>query len=80
LRRQAGASICAAFAFEKKELRQVSRDPVCGMDVDEKTTRLKPEYQGHTYFFCSAGCKQSFDKDPQKYLGQAHEEHGSHPR
>lgn len=43
------------------------RDPVCGMDIDPKTAAGKSEYQGQTYYFCSLGCKQTFDKDPAKY-------------
>lgn len=55
-------------------------DPVCGMQVDPKNAAGKSEYQGRTYYFCSLGCKQSFDKDPQKYLkGQGHgSEHAHH--
>ncbi len=45
----------------------MEKDPVCGLDVDTKTTTLKSTYQGKTYYFCSPGCKQDFDKDPQKY-------------
>lgn len=45
------------------------KDPVCGMDVDPKTAAGESDYQGKTYYFCSLGCKRSFDKDPQKYLG-----------
>jgi YHS domain-containing protein len=44
------------------------KDPVCGMDVDEKTTQLKSEYKGQTYYFCGPGCKRSFDKEPEKYV------------
>lgn len=44
------------------------KDPVCGMDVDPKTATAKSEYQGQTYYFCSPGCKKSFDKEPQKYV------------
>jgi Cu+-exporting ATPase len=47
-------------------------DPVCGMDVDPETAAGKSEYQGQTYYFCSLGCKKSFDKDPQKYIGSPH--------
>ncbi|MEJ5292863.1 MAG: YHS domain-containing protein [Candidatus Methanosuratincola sp.] len=43
-------------------------DPVCGMDVDEKTAKFKSEYKGKTYYFCAPGCKRMFDKDPDKYL------------
>jgi len=45
-------------------------DPVCGMDVDPKTAAGESEYKGKKYYFCSPGCKRSFDKDPEKYLGK----------
>ncbi len=45
----------------------MAQDPVCGMDVDEKTT-LKSEYKGKTYYFCAPGCRREFDKDPEKYV------------
>ena len=48
----------------------MARDPVCGMDVDEKTAAGKSEYQGKTYYFCSPGCKWKFEKEPEKYVGQ----------
>jgi YHS domain-containing protein len=28
-------------------------------------------YKGKTYYFCCAGCKPAFLKDPEKYLSQA---------
>ncbi len=58
------------------------KDPVCGMEIDPKTATNKSEYQGQTYYFCSAGCKKDFDKEPQKYVktqaqgtGHEHEHH-----
>ncbi len=44
------------------------KDPVCGMEVDPKTAPAKSEYMGKTYYFCSPGCKKSFDADPAKYI------------
>ena len=32
-------------------------DPVCGMTVDPHTAKHRAEHQGHTYYFCSAGCR-----------------------
>lgn len=55
----------------------MSKDPVCGMDVDSKNATFKSEYKGQTYYFCSPGCKASFDKDPEKYLSPNHE-HDAH--
>lgn len=58
-------------------------DPVCGMEVDEKTAKWITDYEGKTYYFCAPGCKASFDKDPQKYLAKggkqaSHEHHMGH--
>lgn len=55
----------------------MAKDPVCGMDVDPQTAAGKSEYKGQTYYFCSLGCKASFDKEPEKYLSP-HQEHGAH--
>lgn len=38
------------------------------MHVD-RTTELKNEYNGQTYYFCSLKCKKEFEKAPDKYLG-----------
>lgn len=53
----------------------MAKDPVCGMEIDEKSAAGKTEYQGKTYYFCSPGCKKAFDKEPEKYVGN---EHGHH--
>lgn len=43
-------------------------DFVCGMTVDPLTAREKTELQGSTFWFCSAGCRLEFEKDPERYL------------
>ncbi len=44
-------------------------DPVCGMQVDEKSARGgKSSYQGKEYFFCNAQCKAKFDANPQQFV------------
>ncbi len=43
-------------------------DPICKMEVDEKTASLKSEYEGKTYYFCAPGCKKTFEEDPKKYI------------
>ncbi len=45
-------------------------DPVCWMDIDPKTAAGKSEYKGQTYYFCSTGCKKTFDQAPEKYAGK----------
>src|SRR5512136_2655374 len=34
-------------------------DPICGMEVDEKTA-LRVEFEGKKYYFCSPGCRDKF--------------------
>lgn len=46
-------------------------DPICGMSVTVATAEHRSEYAGHTYYFCCAGCKHSFDKEPQRYAEAA---------
>lgn len=53
-------------------------DLVCGMEVDEKTTKYKTEYMGKTFYFCSPGCKTAFEKNPMKYMGKTHSGSMSH--
>lgn len=43
-------------------------DPVCGMNVDESKAAATSSYKGQTYYFCAKVCKESFDKDTEKYL------------
>jgi len=45
-------------------------DPVCKMEVDEKTAIATSVYKGKTYYFCAVGCQRAFDKDPEKYLAK----------
>ena len=44
-------------------------DPVCGMTMEEKDAAAAFAYQGKTYHFCSASCKEKFEKDPEAYAG-----------
>ena len=48
-------------------------DPVCKMEVNEKTAQFKSNYQGKLYYFCAPACKKSFDQQPEKYLGKSQE-------
>jgi len=43
-------------------------DPVCGMPVDPARAKHRHEYQGKTFHFCSAGCREKFAADPGRYL------------
>jgi P-type Cu+ transporter len=47
------------------------KDPVCGMSVDPHTAKHRAAYKGHPYYFCSAGCRDKFVADPERYLDPA---------
>ncbi len=44
-------------------------DPVCDMKVD---TRKPPggthDHDGETYYFCGAGCRVVFSREPESFL------------
>ncbi|MBI3739002.1 MAG: YHS domain-containing protein [Chloroflexi bacterium] len=46
----------------------MARDFVCRMAISENTAKEKSVYQAQTYYFCSAFCKQLFDREPQKFV------------
>jgi len=48
-----------------------SKDPVCGMEVDEARARAAgkvAEHHGKAFFFCSDTCRASFQAAPDRYL------------
>jgi Cu+-exporting ATPase len=47
------------------------RDPVCGMDVDPANPAARVEYEGTSYYFCSARCAETFRRDPEGALTAA---------
>jgi P-type Cu+ transporter len=46
------------------------KDPVCGMQVSAQSVHWTA-HDGHTFYFCSAKCKDKFDADPRRYLAPA---------
>ncbi|MBX0325563.1 YHS domain-containing protein [Halomicroarcula sp. F13] len=43
-------------------------DPACGVEVDPTNPGATATYQGRTYVFCSEGCKEHFESDPEQYV------------
>jgi YHS domain-containing protein len=46
----------------------MAKDPVCGMEIDEKKAVFSAKYKGRTFYLCGKGCKAAFEKEPEKYL------------
>ena len=55
----------------------MSKDPVCGMNVEEKKTPASAQHKEKIYYFCSPGCKETFTKNPEKFAA-AEEKAGAH--
>ena len=51
----------------------MAKDPICGMEVEEKPGALTDSRDGETYYFCSAGCRSQFlegdTEEPQSEPG-----------
>jgi YHS domain-containing protein/uncharacterized membrane protein YraQ (UPF0718 family) len=60
----------AAKPGGEMEQSRTAIDPVCGMSVDTERAEYRSFQKGETYYFCSAGCKETFDSDPGKYIGR----------
>ena len=48
-------------------LAKTAKDPICGMTVDAVSAKYQSEYAGSVFYFCCAGCKHTFEKDPKKH-------------
>jgi Cu+-exporting ATPase len=62
----------------------MAKDPICGMEVDEKTG-LRLEHEGETYYFCSPVCRDKFLAEkgvlapsPEEAMPSAEAEGGEH--
>ncbi len=62
-----GRAMLKAMAAPPPAHSAAVQDPVCGMTVDPATAQETAEYGGNTFYFCSAGCRSAFTKDPAIY-------------
>jgi len=59
-------SCCATH--DEAQVADSVTDPVCGMSVDPHTAQHRAEYQGRTWYFCSAHCREKFLAEPTRHL------------
>ncbi len=45
-----------------------AKDPVCGMPVETLKAKWSSSFEERDFYFCSQGCKRSFDDDPSLYV------------
>jgi Cu+-exporting ATPase len=79
-------------ATDKKTGEEAIKCPVSGKEFTKSDASPKYEYEGKIYYFCCAGCKDKFGKDPEAYIKNAkqgehscscdteneHQEHAEH--
>lgn len=41
----------------------MAKDPVCGMDVNEKDAEFTTHLEHETFYFCSKACQERFETD-----------------
>jgi len=46
-------------------------DPVCGMEVEVAAARYHVDWEGQRFYFCCAGCRETFLTNPAHYVLQA---------
>jgi len=58
----------------------MTKDPVCGMEVDPQTASYTSEFRGETYSFCSESCMTAFNSNPARFIeGKTMDHsHGAH--
>jgi xanthine dehydrogenase accessory factor len=69
--RAAGALTAASQAGAAAAGAAEATDPVCGMTVAAGPSSYPLEHDGTAYYFCRAGCRQEFARDPAAYLKEA---------
>ncbi len=62
------AAVLAVGVAAQQKSADTAVDPVCGMTVVKANAKATYDYKGTTYYFCNPGCKDSFVKEPEKYL------------
>ena len=67
-RQQAGTTAPPASCCTPAPQAAAVTDPVCGMRIDPQKAAGSSSYAGTTYFFCSKGCLQKFEREPAKCL------------
>ncbi len=71
----AASAFCQATVGPAKKMAKAPRTEITCAIMKDHTANIKEatskklfsDYKGNRYFFCCAGCKPAFDKNPAKY-------------
>jgi len=59
-----------APAVTKKVVTQTIEQKTCPVMEGPINKEIYTEYKGKKVYFCCPGCKEQFEKEPEKYLGK----------
>lgn len=66
---------CSIYCIMNKEKPEIKKegkkvfDLICGMELDSYRVEHIVKYRGQTYYFCSRNCRNHFEQNPEKYVG-----------
>jgi P-type Cu+ transporter len=52
-------------------------DKVCGMSIEAENAAATVDYKDTTYYFCSEGCRTTFEEHPDRFVPDTGSEEGS---
>lgn len=55
------------------------QDLICGMRFTIEQAAEHLEYNGRTFYFCCAACRDAFRLDPKRFLPRDQESNGDYP-
>jgi Cu+-exporting ATPase len=58
---------------------KLTKDPVCGMEVNPSDTEFRYSLENVDYYFCSIHCLESFQKEPEKFIAPSLSKENSKP-
>jgi YHS domain-containing protein len=50
---------------------EMTIDPVCGMEIDDKQSEFQMMFAGRKYSFCSDECRKEFAERPDEFVETA---------
>ncbi len=56
------------YISQSVESGEMTKDIVCGLEMDKQRTFSSLKYHGRWYYFCSESCTREFQRHPEKYI------------
>jgi len=56
----------------------MERDPVCGMEINERESVASERFRDKVYRFCSFTCRDAFHAEPDRYVKSGEDLYRNH--